>query len=109
MEALHNTKQYDCRDKETCSQQNLIYRAIVKTNSSVKQYICATEGTIKKEYITTNFPSLAENIQRFLIQTYMAPRRHEHLTHHHLGNTKTSIFASTRSWQLSLTYHKTPS
>ena len=50
----HSTYQCNCRVKNTCPllwkclHKNLVYKATVKTNSSVKQYIGATEGTIKQ-------------------------------------------------------------
>ena len=50
----HSNNQCNCRDKETCPllgnyrQKNVVYWATLKTNSSVKQYIVATEGTIKQ-------------------------------------------------------------
>ena len=58
IETIHSTtysnKQCNCQDKEICSLQgncllkNIVYRATVKTNCSVKQYIDAMEGTIKQ-------------------------------------------------------------
>ena len=50
----HSNKQCNCRDKETCPlqgnclQKNVVYWGNVKTNSSVKQYIGATDGNIKQ-------------------------------------------------------------
>ena len=50
----HSTSQCNCRVKNTCSllgkclDKNVIYKAKVKTNSSVKQYIGATEDNIKQ-------------------------------------------------------------
>ena len=60
----HSNKQCNCRDKKTCPlrvgikkhstilgnwlQKNVVYRATVKTNRSVKHYIGDTEGTIKE-------------------------------------------------------------
>ena len=70
IETLHNNthpnKQCNCKDKESCPLQgncqqkkkkNAVYRVTVKTNYSVKQYIGATEGTLKqlsfsKSYLT---------------------------------------------------------
>ena len=50
----HSTNQCNCRVKNTCPllgkclYKNIVYKATVKTNSSVKQYIGTTEGTIKQ-------------------------------------------------------------
>ena len=48
--ATHSNNQCNSRDKNTCpqKQKNVVYRATAKTNSSVKQYIGATDGTIKQ-------------------------------------------------------------
>ena len=58
IETIHShtypSKQCNCRDKETCPrlgnclQKNVVYRVTVKTKNSVKQYIGATERTIKQ-------------------------------------------------------------
>ena len=63
----HSSNQCNCRNKKIypllgkCLQKNVEYRATVKTNSSIKQYIGATEGTIKQRiYITTIFHSPTE-------------------------------------------------
>ena len=58
IESIHSTthliNQWNCRDKIACPllgkclNKSVVYRATVKTNSSVKQYIGATEGTIKQ-------------------------------------------------------------
>ena len=51
----HPSNQCNCRVKNTCPllgnclYKNVIYKATVKTNDSVKHYIGATGGTIKKE------------------------------------------------------------
>ena len=52
--STHPNKQCNCKGKETCPllgnclQKNVVYIATAKTNSSVKQYIGATEDTIKQ-------------------------------------------------------------
>ena len=59
-------------------------------NSSVKQYIGATESTIKQglykhklSFINRNYSSNTS------LYSYIgAPKRHEHVYHYHLGNTK---------------------
>ena len=66
----HSINQCNCRDKSTCPlqgkypQKNIVYRATVKTNRSVKQYIGAMEGTIKQRiynhkltFTNRNYPS----------------------------------------------------
>ena len=70
-----------------------MYRATVKTNNSVKQYIGATEGTIKQGIYNPKLSFTNRNYSintSLFIHTHLAPKRHEYLNHHHLGNTKTS-------------------
>ena len=85
---IHSNKQCNCRDKETCSllgnclQKNVVYRDTVKSNSSVKQYISATEGTIKQRIHNLKLFFTNRNyLTNISLSTHMVPKRH--LTHHH--------------------------
>ena len=90
--------QCNCRVKSTfplpnkCLYRNTIYKATVKTNNSIQHYIGAMEGTIKQRIHNHNLSFKYRNYasKRLLILVHMATKRHKHLSHNHLGDTKTS-------------------
>ena len=93
----HPFNQCNCRVKNICPllgkclYKNVVYKVTVKTNNSVRHYISATEGNIKQRlYNQTFFHKQKLLIQCLLILIHMAPKRHEHLSHNHLGDTKAS-------------------